>query len=141
MPMERGGLDNEAQAAFFRVFEEQHAELYWLAFLLTGDRERSGDALIRALDFKDGDNTTFRGFMISWARKLVIAEALAAIDFELRQSALRLQTPDPAEPPAVPPRGWISGQSITRPEFERALLSLDVFPRCAVLLTFFEKLS
>jgi DNA-directed RNA polymerase specialized sigma24 family protein len=123
------------------VFEEHLAELYWLAFLLTGDREHSAEAVTRAVDFEDGAGATFRGFMVSWARKLVIAQALAAIDSELRESALRLQTPDPVEPAALPPRGWIDRQSITRGEFERALLALDVFPRCAVLLTFFERLS
>jgi hypothetical protein len=30
---------------------------------------------------------------------------------------------------------------MTKPEFERAVLALDVFPRCALLLTIFEKLS
>ena len=139
--MERFGSDNEAQAGLFGVFEEHQAELYWLAYLLTGDRERSAETVTRALDFKDGANATFRGFMVSWARKLVIAEALAVIDSALRESALRLQTPDPAEPPALPPPDWISRQRITRPEFERALVALDVFPRCAVILTFFERLS
>jgi len=133
--------NNEAWAGLLGVFEERQAELYWLAFLLTGDREHSAEAFIRALDFKEGANATFRGFIASWARKLVIAEALAAIDSELRESALRLQTPDAAEPPALPPPGWISRQSITRPEVEQALLAVDVFPRCAVLLTFFERLS
>jgi hypothetical protein len=71
----------------------------------------------------------------------VIAKALATIDPELRASALRAPTPEPAAPPALPAQGWISRQSITRPEFERALLALDVFPRCAVLLTVFERLS
>ena len=139
--MERGGPYNEAQAVLFSVFEEHQAELYWLAFLLTGDRERSAEALTRALDFEDGATETFRGFMVSWARKLVIAEALGTIDSELRESALQLRTPDPAESPALPPRDWTRGQTITRREFERALLALDVFPRCAVLLTFFERLS
>jgi DNA-directed RNA polymerase specialized sigma24 family protein len=139
--MQRGGSENEAQAVLLRIFEEHQAELYWLAFLLTGDRDHGAEAVIRTVDFTDGANPTFRGFMVSWARKLVIAEALAAIDSALRQSALRLRTPDLAEPPALPPRSWTTGQSITRREFEQALLALDVFPRCAVLLTFFERLS
>ena len=141
--MERGGSENEAQAALFKVFEEHQAELYWLAFLLTGDREHSAEAVTRALDFKDG-NRTFHGFMVSWARKLVIAEVLAAIDSELRESALRLQASDPAEPASLPSPGWVRvehARPITTQEFERAVLALDVFPRCAVLLTVFERLS
>src|SRR5437879_5784186 len=134
--MERGGSENEAQAALFKVFEEHQAELYWLAFLLTGDREHSAEAVTRALDFKDAGNRTFRGFMVSWARKLVIAEALAAIDSELRESALRLQASDPAEPASLPSPGLVGveyARPITTQEFERAVLALDVFPRCAVL--------
>src|SRR5467141_3722121 len=105
--MERVGSGNEAQAVLFRVFEEHQDELYWLAFLLTGDQEHSANAFTRALDFKDGANARFREFMVSWARKLVIAEALAAIDSELRESALRLRTADPDDLPALPPRDWV----------------------------------
>jgi hypothetical protein len=32
-------------------------------------------------------------------------------------------------------------EDLSRPELERALLAIDLFPRCAFLLTFFEGLS
>ena len=31
--------------------------------------------------------------------------------------------------------------NLTKPELERALLAIEVFPRCALLLTVFERLS
>src|SRR5262245_12264230 len=131
--MERGGLYNEARTVLSRVFEEHQNELYWLAFLVTGDADQSAEAFTRALDFEDGGNSTFRGFMIAWARKLVIAEAAAGIGSELRESALRLRMGDVTESNALPSPGWIGSQNITRRELEQALLALDVLPRCAVV--------
>src|SRR5678815_3080468 len=81
----------EPAESLYQIFEEQGAELYWLAYLLTGDPEQGFAAFTRSLDFEDSANSVFRGFMISWARKLVIAEALSGIRPQLRESLRRLQ--------------------------------------------------
>jgi DNA-directed RNA polymerase specialized sigma24 family protein len=49
---------------------------------------------------------------------------------------MRAEDPDPATLVALEPAG-----QMTTPELERALLAIDLFPRCALLLTVFEKLS
>ena len=122
-----------------QIVEDHAAELHWLAYLLTGSHDRSVRAFSKALDSEDYANRATSDFMLSWTRKLVIAAALDTIRPQLRQSALRTarsEDPDPATLAALRPAG-----QMTTPEFERALLAIDLFPRCALLLTVFEKLS
>jgi hypothetical protein len=67
---------------------------------------------------------------------LVIGRALAAIRDDLAASARRTAAIR-AEKGALPPRSWALGNT-TRGQLERALLAIDVFPRCALLLLVFE---
>jgi len=115
------------------------ANLYWLAFLLTGDREASVDAAAEALDSSDG-NAFFSAWMLAWSRKVVIAKALAAIRQELAASALRLASTRGRNYPA-PPRDWSLSPGASKVELERALLAIDTLPRCVLLLSLFEGLS
>lgn len=115
------------------------ANLYWLAFLLTGQREASVDMAVEALDSPDG-NPFFSAWMLAWARKVVIAKALGAIRQDLAASARRMASRRGRScPPA--PRNWALGPGTTKLQIERALLAIDVFPRCALLLSIFEGLS
>jgi DNA-directed RNA polymerase specialized sigma24 family protein len=115
------------------------ANLYWLAFLLTGRREVSVDMAVESLDSPDG-NPFFSAWMQVWARKVVIAKALAAVRQELAASALRMASKRGRDC-APPPRNWALEPGATKVQLERALLAIDVFPRCALLLTVFEGLS
>lgn len=124
-----------------RTFAREESELLWLAYLLTGDRQTSMDAVVHAMDTSDAANPFFRNWMISWSRKLVIAKALGSIEQEMGESVRRArerQCPRPAE---IPTRGWSLNANTDKAEIERALLAIDLFPRCAVLLTVFEKVS
>lgn len=120
------------------TFEEQSSELYSLAFLLTGSADRGVEAFNRALDF-DEDNPSFGEFMSSWARKLVIAEALGSIKAELRASSKRTARAPEEESPGD--AKWQRRPYIGREEFEEAVIAIDAFPRCAMLLTIFEGMS
>ena len=87
--------ESEARAeALYNAFQEQAADLYWLAYLLTGDSEQTVQAFASALEFDGAPNPVFRGFIVSWARKLVMASALATITTKLRASALRVDQPE-----------------------------------------------
>jgi len=139
--MEHNRSAREPQLSLSGCVEAYAAELYRLSFLLTGDRNQSAEALTRTFAVEDSPNPVFRGFMLSWARKLAIVQALAAIDTELRESMIRSQEPGPAASQFLPSPKWILDRSVTSDEFHRAVLALDVFPRCALLLTIFERLS
>lgn len=113
------------------------ADLYRLAYLLTGERGASVDAAVEALDFDGDPNSFFSGWMLAWSRRLVIAKALAGIRDDLARSARRTASKR-AEKTVLPPRNWVLDRGTTAAELERALLAIDVFPRCALLLSIFE---
>jgi DNA-directed RNA polymerase specialized sigma24 family protein len=121
------------------IFEDHAAELHWLAYLFTGSHEGGVRAFTKALDSEDYANPAMTDFMVSWSRKLVIGASLETIRPQLQESAgrtMRAEEPDPATLVASRPAG-----QMTATELERALLAIDLFPRCALLLTVFEKLS
>jgi hypothetical protein len=120
------------------IFEENSSELYSLAFLLTGNSDQGVEAFNRALDFEE-ENPAFGKFMDAWARKLIVVEALATIKTELRISRQRVARAAEDE---------LSGDArlkkrpyIGREEFEEAVIAIDAFPRCAMLLTIFEGMT
>jgi hypothetical protein len=124
-----------------KTFETSSPELYWLAYLLTGNEDRSVQAFTRALDLEEETNLAFDGFMNQWARKLIIVAALGAIETDLRRSQARVVRM--AEAPGsvkFNQRPDIT-KDIAKEEFEQAVISIDAFPRCAMLLTIFEGLT
>jgi DNA-directed RNA polymerase specialized sigma24 family protein len=118
------------------------AALYRLAFLLTGDRARSLDVALEAIDSGDCTNSFFSGWMMAWSQRLVIAKALSGIRDDLAASARRTATLS-IEKFALPPRDRLLDPDAdgTGRQIETALLAIDVFPRSALLLTVFEGMS
>jgi len=112
---------------------------YCLAFLLTGHSGLSADVTLEALDLQDGAEPFFSTWMAGWSRRLVMAKALAAIRPELAASAHR--TARSAKGTALPSPNWALDQHTTKVQLERALLAIDVFPRCVLLLSVFEGVS
>ncbi len=127
-----------------RVYMEQPNNLSWLAFLLTGDRTLSVDTEVEALGRKDLASPFFENWMVAWRRKLFIAEALAAVNSLMSASVLRTKARHSEylrEMQSLPPLDWSLDTDEDKLELERALLAIDVFPRSALLLMVFEKLS
>ena len=113
------------------------ADLYWLAFLLTGRRDVSIDIAADAAVSEDDPNSFFADWMRDWRRRLVIGQALTAIRDELAESARRTKR---ARVDAAPTSqlDWSTRPAATKADFERALLAIDIFPRAALLLLVFE---
>jgi DNA-directed RNA polymerase specialized sigma24 family protein len=110
-----------------------------LAWLLTGERETSVDAALEALDTASDPNWSFEEWMSAWSRRVVIAKVLTAIRGELAESARRtagIRIKDRE----FRPKGAL-GDGTTAIQLERALLTIDVFPRCSLVLTMFEGIS
>jgi hypothetical protein len=120
--------------------ENHAATLYRLAYLLTGRRRSGVDVTLEMLDSRDGADSVFSNWILAWSRKLVIAKALAGIRDDLVASGRRTASRH-AEKIALPPKNWVLDPNTTRAQVESALLEIDVFPRCAILLTVFEKVS
>jgi len=114
--------------------------LYRLAFLLTGDRTWSLDVTLEAIDSHDDEESFFSSWMVAWSRKVVIARALAGIRDDIVVSARRTASRRDVNI-ALPRRDWTLDADTTPDKIESAVLGIDAFPRCALLLTLFEKVS
>jgi len=119
---------------------EHAADLHWLAFILTGNREQSIDVTLDTLNFQGGANPFFSNWMLGWSRRVVIAKALGVIRDKLAASASSTASKR-VQKSALPPRTWVLDRHTTKVRLERALLAIDVFPRCALLLSVFERMS
>ena len=116
---------------------DQVASHYRLAWLLTNESELSVNATLDALDTEFDPNWSFDEWMSAWSRRVVIAKVLTAIRGRLAASArhtasLRLRDRE------LPLGSARPDDHITAIQLERALLTIDVFPRCALVLTVFE---
>jgi hypothetical protein len=129
------------EEALARTFANKRSEMLWLAFLLTGDREMSVEAVVDAMDLSDAGNPFFRNWMISWSRKLVIAKALSAVEPQMAASVRHTRERRCARRAETPDRSWSLDRDTDKIHLEHALLAIDLFPRCALLLTVFEKVS
>jgi len=104
------------------------SELYWIAFLLTGRKDTSLGVSVDALR---------SGKWGECLRSMVIHNALAAMQTEIAASARELAS-QTAEQEFNATAGWSVDPDMSRAEIDDALLGIDLFPRCAVLLTVFE---
>ena len=134
----------QANYELLETFEKNSSELYWLAFLLTGNTDRGVHAFDKALDFLGDENPAFDGFINEWARKLVIVQALGAIKQELRaskKSTARLALEEGQPAAGEWSRLTAPRSEIERDAFEQAVIAIDALPRCAMLLTIFERMT
>lgn len=58
---------------------EDRARLYLLSFLLTADRAKAEECFTASLELAAEDNATIRDWVHSWARRIVIHNALRLI--------------------------------------------------------------
>jgi DNA-directed RNA polymerase specialized sigma24 family protein len=114
------------------------ADFHWLATLLTGRREIAVDAVMEAIAVARDPNDFFTTWMQSWSRRLLIAKSLTTVRADLAASARRMALRR-SETSALPPRNWVLDRGTTKSDLKWALLSIDVFPRAAVLLLVFER--
>jgi hypothetical protein len=121
------------------AFERNSSELYWLAFLLTGNVDKSVEAFAKALDFDEKTSPVLCESPNEWARKLTVIEALRGTQKELRASIARVGRVAGAEVPSN--LKWVRCPRIEREQFQEAVIAIDPFPRCAMLLTIFEGMS
>src|SRR5579859_3597694 len=134
--MSRHEPKQAAGAAVTQIHKDQAAQLYWLAFLLTGDRECSVEATIEVLSTGDAANPFFGNWMVVWARKLVIARALSAVSDEMRASVLRTERRRfvcSNEVESIPLSAWNPDSDAPSLQLQDALLAIDLFPRCVLL--------
>jgi len=115
------------------------ADVYWLAFLLTGDHDASVEAAVDAVDLRAGAQPFFSTWVLRWSRKISISKALAAVRDDLHASAQRTEA-RLAGDRAPKLRNRSLSDAATKVDLERTLLAMDVFPRCVLVLSILEGL-
>jgi hypothetical protein len=112
-------------------------DLYWLSYLLTGNSDASCQAA--AAELQEDASPFFSEWVLRWSRKIAIAKSLAAIREDIRTSARRAES-TPFHGEIRVPRGWSLSSQTNKIQLEQALLAIDVFPRCVLVLSIFEGL-
>ena len=115
---------------FRRIFDENMNSLYLLAFLLTADHGRAEQCFVSGLEDAVGGNPVFREWAHSWARRVII------------QNAVRLFKPRPADGSGRLKSASVDGDCKTIPAEQHvevsALLGLEPFERAVYVMTVLE---
>jgi hypothetical protein len=134
----RTGQDSASEYAtredFCRVFNENMNDLYQLAYLLTGDHEKAQECFVIGLEDSVKANNVFKDWARSWAKRVIIKNAIHALQ------------PQPADSGSSLPPSVISERSKLRIirdghlEID-SLLALEDFDRVVFVMTVLERYS
>jgi hypothetical protein len=117
---------------FRRVFSEDMNSLYLLSFLLTADREKAEQCFVSGLEDAVDGNPVFQEWARSWARRVIIVNAVRAIN------------PQPIEENARSSSATVSTNGRTppvQPAEIAAVLALEPFERFVYVITVLERYS
>jgi len=129
-------------ADFCRIFADDMNNLYLLSLVLTADPEKAEQGFVSGLDECTAGNQVFGEWARSWARRVVIKNAIRTIlprperPARLSSAAQKSQVPNHDRLQTVPPE--ISGL-FELPDFERFVFVMSVLEGysdqdCALLL-------
>jgi hypothetical protein len=117
---------------FRRVFDEDMNSLYLLSFLLTADREKGEQCFVSGLEDAVEGNPVFKEWARSWARRVIIVNAVRAIN------------PRPMGENGHSNSASVSGNGKTPPVEQveiAAVLALEPFERFVYVMTVLELYS
>jgi hypothetical protein len=117
---------------FRRVFDEDMNSLYLLSFLLTADREKAEQCFVSGLADAVKGNPVFKEWARSWARRVIIVNAVRAIN------------PRPIEENRRSSAATVSSDGKTPPVEQvevAAVLALAPFERFVYVMTVLERYS
>jgi len=116
---------------FRQIFADDMNSLYLLAFLLTGDREKAEQSFVCGLEDAVEGNPVFKEWARSWARRVII------------QDAVRLINPRPAGGNDRSSLVAISSGKTQPPEQVEiaTVLALEPFERFVYVMTVLERYS
>jgi len=117
-----------------RIFEQEMDSLYLLSFLLTADKRKAEECFVGGLEDSAGNPRVFRQWAHSWARRMVIQNAIQMVRPQAGKSRMTARGVDHGIA-AVPEIAAI----VELPAFERLVFVMSVLERysdqyCALLL-------
>jgi hypothetical protein len=117
---------------FRRVFDEDMNSLYLLSYLLTADHEKAEQCFVSGLEDAVGGNSVFKEWARSWARRVIIVNAVRTIDPRPTEESKRSSSSTA--------RG--NGKTPTVEQVEiAAVLALEPFERIVYVMTVLERYS
>ncbi|HZS29176.1 MAG TPA: hypothetical protein VFB76_18255 [Candidatus Angelobacter sp.] len=121
---------------FCRIFRDDMQSLYLLALVLTADKEKAEQCFVAGLEDCTSGNQVFKEWARSWARRVVIKNAI-------RSSAPEIAQDNPAKAYGVTASAGVHGvpAGLDLPAELSALLELPVQERFAFVLSFCEGYS
>ena len=117
---------------FRRVFDEDMNSLYVLSLLLTADREKAERCFVSGLADAAEGNPVFKEWARSWARRVIIVNAVRAINPRPMEENGRLSSATVSNNGKTPP--------VEQVEIA-AVLALDPFERFVYVMTVLERYS
>ncbi len=122
-----------SSADFQQIFDEDMNRLYLLSYLLTGDREKAEQCFVSGLEDAVGSNPVFKEWARSWARRVII------------QNAVRLMNPRAAGKDGRSRSASVDNGDkaiAAEPQAEiAAVLALEPFDRFVYVVTVLEEYS
>jgi hypothetical protein len=117
---------------FCRVFEEDMNSLYLLSYLLTADREKAEQCFVSGLDDAVEGNPVFQEWARSWARRVIIVNAVREINPQAPEESARSSSATASGNGKTPPVEQIE---------IAAILALEPFERFVYVITVLERYS
>src|SRR5580704_6921190 len=117
---------------FRQVFDQEINSLYLLSYLLTADHEKAEQCFVSGLEDAVEGNPVFKEWARSWARRVIILNAVRAIK------------PRPMQENGRSNSGTVSTNGKTRPGDQveiAAVLRLEPFERFVYVITVLERYS
>jgi hypothetical protein len=114
-----------------RIFHARVDELYTLALLLTADQNKAEQCFVAGLEDCLKGNVVFREWAQSWARRVVIKNAIKMVSPEPGETQLAV-VPNKCEP-----RAFVS----RRPTLVDAIMELGAFERFVYVISVLERYS
>jgi hypothetical protein len=123
-------------ADFCRIFHAEMSGLYLLSLLLTADCDKAEKCFLQSLEDSAGSTSVFKEWARSWARRMIIHNAIRMID---PRPADGLSILNPAPLGTVPNVRAEIAAVVDIPVFERFVFVLSVFEHssdqdCSLLL-------
>jgi hypothetical protein len=117
---------------FCRVFDQDMNSLYLLSFLLTVDREKAEQCFVSGLEDAVEGNPVFKEWARSWARRVIIINAVRAINPRPMEENGRSSSAPVSSDGKTPPVGQVE---------IAAVLALEPFERFVYVMTVLERYS
>ena len=122
---------------FRRVFDEDMNSLYLLSYLLTADREKAEQCFVSGLEDAVEGNPVFKEWARSWARRVIIINAVRAINPRPMDEIGRSSSAPASSNGKTTPLEQVQ---IAQVEIA-AVLALEPFERFVYVMTVLERYS